>query len=93
MSVAGGTPANAVIAGAGVYSLPATHGQLFKNQCIVHFFPNRRTGSDLPFSLTLAMIHIYPPCLPHKLKYPEQARLPVRSLLDEDQQGKWGYGT
>ena len=93
MSVAGGTPANAVIAGVGEYSLPATHGQLFKNQCIVHFFPNRRTGSDLPFSLTLGMIHIYPPCLPHKLKYPEQARLPVRSLLDEDQQGKWGYGT
>ena len=85
MSVAGGTPANAVIAGAGEYSLPTTQGQLFKNQCIVHFFPNRRTGSDLPFSLTLGMIHVYRPRLPHELKYAEQARLPVRSMLDRDQ--------
>ena len=85
MSLADGTPANAAITGAGEYSLPTTEGQLFKNQCIVHFFPNRRTGSDLPFSLTLGMIHVYRPRLPHELKCAEQARFPVRSMLDRNQ--------
>ena len=85
MSVAGGTPANAVIAGAGEYSLPATHGQLFKNQCIAHFFPNRHTESDLHFSLTLGMAHVWRPRVSHELKYAEQARLPVRTMLDGDQ--------
>ena len=85
MSLAGGTPANAVITGAVEYPLASGPAQLFKNQCIVHFFPNRRTGSDLPFSLTLGMIHVYRPRLPHELKYAEQARFPVRPMLDMDQ--------
>jgi hypothetical protein len=93
MSLADDTPANAVIADAGEYSLPIAQGQLFKNQCIVHFFPNRRTGSDLTFSSTLGVIQFYRPRLPHELKYAEQMRLSVRSILDEDQSGKWGYRT
>jgi hypothetical protein len=85
MSLADGTPVYAVIADAGEYSLPKTQSQLFKNQYIVHFFPNRRTESDLSFSLILGMIHVYRPRSSYELKYAEQVHLPVKSMLDEDQ--------
>ena len=90
MSSASGTPGDAVIEGAGERSFRRRPVSCVKNQCNAHFAPNRRTGSDLPFSLIPVMLHVYLLRRSNRSKYAVQVCPPVRPILEKDQWGGCG---
>ena len=82
-----------MIEDAGERSLRRRPVSCVKNQCNAHFAPNRRTGSDLPFSLIPLMFQVWLLRLSYRSKYAAQVCPPVRPILEKDQWGACGSGT